>query len=340
MPRGGPLTEGPSIRRGPAWFVWACIVVGLAAMGIWAWHLPLPAHLPAQQVAGDRSWPRTLVERFPDGKQARQLVLAGPPQRIVSVTLATDEILWDLVEPRRIAAFSELATTDRSLIADQVGCVKHFVGADVESIIALEPDLCFLASYNRADTRSLLADSGVPVYVLRCLDSLADIRDNVRTVGWAVGADDEAERLIRALDDKLASVTARLPARAQWPSALVYGRSGWVAGVGTVQTSVLEAAGLRNAAAEHGLRGFLQVSEERVLGLDPDLLVVPASAHDGESELAWLLENPALSPLKAIRERRLLVIEDRLLSSVSHHIADAVVDLARQAYPDRFSDGQ
>jgi iron complex transport system substrate-binding protein len=260
MPNGNPLRKERQAGRGPAWIVLAGIVVGLAVLGAWVLRRTTQPYAPATQVEDDGGWPRTLVERFPDGKEGRRLVLPAPPQRIVSVTLVTDEILLDMIRLERIVALSDLAPTAISLIADRVGSVQHFVGADVESIIALEPDLCFLASYNREETRSLLVDSGIPVRVLRCFDSLSDVRDNVRTVGRAVGADEEAERMVGEMDRKLAAVAQRLPSREQWPTALAYGRSGWVAGAGTVQTSVLEAAGLRNAAAEHGMAGFLQIS--------------------------------------------------------------------------------
>jgi iron complex transport system substrate-binding protein len=254
--------------------------------------------------------------------------------------LATDEILLDLVDSRRIVALSLFAPARGSLIADRVGSIDHFVEADVETIMSLEPDLCFLASYNREETRSLLVDSGIPVFVFHNFRSLDDVRDNIRTVGQAVGAEAEAEELIAEMDRKIAWVAQRLPPREQWPCVLVYGESGWATGAGTTQTEIFEAAGLLNAAAEAGISGYAHVSEEEVLSMAPDYFLVVGRTIAMARQKEWLLDNPALAPLEAIRERRFFTLDEALLSTASHHIADSVVELACQAYPNRFPDDE
>jgi iron complex transport system substrate-binding protein len=327
-------------QRTSGWLAWLALLGLVAGMVVFAAVLmrrDRPSGASATQVEGESGWPRTLVERFPDGREARRVVLPAPPQRIVSVNLGTDQMLMDMIEPERIVALSDFARQPESLMADRVGSIKHFVVADAESIIGLEPDLCFLASYNREETRSLLIDTGIPVYVFRCFEGLDDIRNNMRTVGRAVGAEEEAERLVAEMDRKLADVARRLPPKDEWPSALVYGQSARVEGIGTTQTEVFEAAGLRNAAAELGIEGFGQVTEEQVLDMDPDYLVVVVRSQGMAHQKQWLLNNPALAPLTAIRNERFLTVDEPLLSAVTHHIADAVVTLARQVYPDRFA---
>ena len=332
-----------NVRLSHYWLPWATLLAIVTGLVLLAGALPSwqpNTSGPSTDVVGGTGWPRTLVESYPDGTRTRSIVLNGPPQRIVSVTLATDEILLDLLGPERILALSYLAAEEGSLIADRIGNVQHFVGTDVESIIALKPDLCFLASYNREEVRSLLIDSGVPVYVFRSFDGVEDVRRNIRTIGRAVGAEQQAEQLIGTMDRKIESVARRLPPRDKWPSALVYGQSGWVAGTGTTQTDLFAAAGLRNAAADAGIAGFAQVSEEEVLALAPDYLVVVQQSVRMAQHEEWLLNNPALAPLPAVRDKRFLTLPGPLLTTASHRIADAVFELASQAYPNRFSDAQ
>jgi iron complex transport system substrate-binding protein len=327
-------------RRRDGWFAWIVLfgLVLLLPLAIRFWRRnPAPQRL-ATRVEGETGWPRTLVEQSPNDRPGRRVILEAPPRRVVSVTLATDEILMDMIDPQRIVALSNLAPTRGSLVAERVADIKHFVGDDVESIIALEPDLCFLASYNREELRSLLVDSGIPVFVFQRFNRLEDIRENLHTVGRAVGAEARADQMVAAMDRKLAFVAEHLPDRQKWPTALVYGRSGWVAGTDTVQTEVFEAAGIRNAAAEAGITGLAQVSEEQVLEMDPDYFVVAAESFGTGPEQAWLVNNPALASLSAIRDKRFVLIDEPLLSTVSHHIAETVAELARQVYPNRFPD--
>jgi iron complex transport system substrate-binding protein len=324
-------------NRWRAWIVLFVLIAGMTALAVTLFRRDgIPAG-PTTNVDGQAGWPRTLVERFPDGREGRRIVLPSPPQRIVSVTLATDEMLLDMIPLQRIIALSELAPRSGSLVADRIGTVPHFVSSDVESIMALDPDLCFLASYNREETRSLLVDSGIPVCVFHRFACLDDVRHNIRTVGRAVGAEREADRLLLEMDRKIDEVRQRLPPPDQWPSALVYDESGWVAGKGTIQSEVFDAAGLRNAACEAQITGYAQVSEEQVLEIDPDYLVVVARRTVGADHREWLVKDPALAPLGAIRAQRFLTIDESLFSTVSHHIADTIVELARQAYPPKDS---
>jgi hypothetical protein len=52
------------------------------------------------------------------------------------------------------------------------------------------------------------------------------------------------------------------------------------------------------------------------------------------------MQNLALQSLRAIRQERFLTVDDSRFSCVTHHIADAVVELARQVYPDAPADEQ
>ena len=323
-----------------AWIVFLGVIAALIVFTTQLWRRGPISGGPITVVEGDSGWPRTLVEQFPDGSEGRRLLVPAPPQRIVSVTLAVDEILMDLIGPARIVALSELAPKPGSLLAERVGSIRHFVSSDVESIIALEPDLCFLASYNRKETRSLLIDSGIPVFVFSSFHSFEDIRKSIRTVGRAVGAEDEAKQLVGEMNRKLDFVAQRIPAKSEWPSVLAYGQSGWVAGSGTTQAEIFASAGLRNAAAEMGIKGHSQVSQEQVLAMDPDFFVVVSQSVLAPGQEAWLMENPALAPLRAIQHRQVLTIQESQLSSVSHHVADAVLVLAQQVYPDKFPNDQ
>ncbi|HVG37718.1 MAG TPA: hypothetical protein VM870_00440, partial [Pyrinomonadaceae bacterium] len=77
------------------------------------------------------------------------LRLARPPQKIVSQTLATDEILLAITAPERIAALSSVALEPQySNIVEQAQALGLPTIKDAEGIIALKPDLIFISSYS------------------------------------------------------------------------------------------------------------------------------------------------------------------------------------------------
>ena len=74
--------------------------------------------------------------------------------------------------------------------------------------------------------------------------------------------------------------------------------------------------------------------------MDPDYFIVVTHSELEPDQKRWLLTNPALADMEAIEKKRVLTVPESLLSSVSHHVADAVETLARQVYPDEFPDDQ
>lgn len=279
-------------------------------------------------------FPVTLTEVRRDGEPGRKVTIPARPERIVSVTLATDEMLLALVPPSRIAALSDVAPNPRfSPIRDKLEGVAHFVGNDSERIVALRPDLCFIASYTQEKTRKALETHGIPVFTFHCFTTLDDIRRNIRTVGKAVGETDKAGRLVAEMNAKLKALARRLPPRSEWPTALFCFAGGHSGAGDTTYTAVLEAAGVKNALAEAGFTGYPKVDAERIVSLDPDYFIVGVGADGKSPAEAWLKSLPALTDLRALKEDRFLRVRAPVFSSCSQHVADAVVEIASQLYP-------
>src|SRR4051812_26256730 len=89
-----------------------------------------------------------------DGR-GRSVDVAAAPVRIASCSLASDETLLALLGPGtpRLVAVSSLATDRRySNIAGEIPkSLTGRCGTELESLLALKPDLAVLASYNRPE---------------------------------------------------------------------------------------------------------------------------------------------------------------------------------------------
>jgi iron complex transport system substrate-binding protein len=104
-------------------------------------------------------------------------------QRIISLSLASDEILLDLLTAckatNRLIALSTFADkSDYSHVADRTSVVKHRVHSEPESIISLTPDLVIAASYNRLEVIDVLKRRGIPTLMLADFASHKDIHTN------------------------------------------------------------------------------------------------------------------------------------------------------------------
>jgi iron complex transport system substrate-binding protein len=138
-----------------------------------------------------------------------------PPERIVCLTEETVETLYLLGEDRRIAGVSGYAVRP-ARVRKEKPRVSAFISADVDKILALEPDLVLTFSDLQADIVAALIRRGVAVHAFNQRD-VAGILAMIRTLGALVGATPKAEALARTLEERLRDVRARAAQRGRHP---------------------------------------------------------------------------------------------------------------------------
>jgi iron complex transport system substrate-binding protein len=295
---------------------------------------PAPAQSAAQ--SGSQSavpptstpFPRTVKDAFGD-----PLTLNAPPKRIVSQTLGTDEMLFAICPRDRIAGITELAFNNAySKIVDEAKAsgVKTIYGP--EDILALKPDLVFVASYSRAEMSTLLRAARAPVYRFSNFDRIEDVANNVRQLGYLIGEDAAAARVVDDMNERLTRARARAAASGRHPRIMTYDGSGYTAGNNTLFDDVIRQAGGVNVSAEHGAKGFGRVSAEQILEWQPEYLICGAKPGDEDIVRRRLMGNPAIASSKAARSGRLILMDTRVFMTTSHHVVTAVEALVDGLY--------
>jgi iron complex transport system substrate-binding protein len=329
-----PSVSQPPNKRFKGSAVYIAVLVAALALVIAGIEVTRRLKAPADSPTGvldARPFPRELRDA-----EGETLTLQREPQRIVSQTLGTDEILLAICPPERVAALSNLAEDENYCNAVEAARqIPNRATEGPEQILQFKPDLIFVASYSRAETVELLKESKAPVFRFANFDSIADIKSNIRTVGYATGADDAAEKLVRKMDEDLAAVRARIPQRASPMRVMSYDKLGYTAGSNTIFDEVARAAGAVNICAEQGIKGFAKISSEKILEWQPDFLITGANRGKEKSVRDRLLEDPAVASGKAGRAGRIIVIDNRHFLTVSHHVVRFVEDLANGLYGDR-----
>ena len=268
-----------------------------------------------------------LVEPGTDGAwreirgAGRVVRLAAPPGRIASRTLATDEILLEIAEPERIVLLSPFAADPQfSASADKAQRLGRVGGFSTEEILAASPDLVFAAGFNTQEALAQLDAAGVPVVVLLDHESLSAIERNVRTVGFAIGRDREAARLVESMRLRLEAARALAGSRVEG-LRVVHWSGGVALGSRTVFDDALRYLGAVNLAAENGLEGWPRISAEQVVVWDPDVIFT-------DSYVAGDIVAGALDGTRAARLGNLESLDGRDMAAISHHVASMVERLA------------
>jgi len=215
------------------------------------------------------------------------------PQRIASLNICIDQLLWELVPHERLVSISYL-TADPiwSPIAEQVQGVPVNHGL-AEEIVPLKPDVIFAGEFDAANAIELLQKLGLRVERLPLPRTLGDINTQILQLAKSVGADEKAQQMVKEIDGQIANLLAanqgKTPLTAFWYSA-----NGVVIGDGTLEHEFMQLAGLRNLAAERGMFGFNQLDLELLLSAKPQILIVEQGSDDAYSLAREYLLHPAL----------------------------------------------
>ena len=263
-----------------------------------------------------------------------EFTVEQPPQRIISLTLGTDELLLALVGPDRLIGVTYLASDpSTSNIAEDpdLASVANTVEADPEQLIALEPDLIFVGSFTDPAVVEQLQNAGINVYAVGNFTSIDAMADNVLRIGEVVGETPRASEIVTDMQVELVRIDSAITADEQ-PTILYYSSGGWVAGSDTtVDDIILHAHGI-NAAAEVGLVDWNQINEEAVIEMDPDFVILSPWVTDEE-----FVTNPAFADLSAVQNGQAVAISDAYMSATSQYITHGVEALAAILYPDLVS---
>jgi iron complex transport system substrate-binding protein len=277
---------------------------------------------PASDAPPAAGFPRTVT----DGA-GRAIRLAARPMRIVSQSLASDEMLFPMVAPDRLVGLSSLSRDPKysNVVAE---AARHPAPAieTAEDVVRLRPDLIFVTTYSRAEVVEVLESTGATVYRLANFDDFDGVMTNLRRIGAAVGEEAAAERMVAAMQRRLAAVAARRAGRP--PLRVLSFSGGFTAGRGTTFDDIVRHANAVNEAAARGIEKFPRVSEEQVLAWNPDVLVAGTLPGEADGVRRRLLNGPGVGQTTAARRNQIVLIESRRLLAVSPHVVEAVEQLA------------
>ena len=221
------------------------------------------------------------------------VMLAQPPQRVVSLLPALTEIVCELGACGRLVGvddYSNWPLAVRSL--PHVGGLED---ARIETIVALRPDLVLLSVSSRALVR--LEALGLKVIALEP-KSYADVKRVLMQVGDALGVEG-ASAAWKRIDDGVETAARSVPsARRGTRVYFEVGSGPYAASESSFIGEMLARLGAANVVAG-ALGPFPKLNPEFVVRADPQLILI------GERAAQSLGERPGWSRIQAIREQRI-----------------------------------
>lgn len=267
-----------------------------------------------------------------------EIIIEEEPKQIVSTSPSETEILFALGLEDRIVGVSDYADyPEAALEKERVGGV---VDPNAEAIIALEPDLVVGGISMSDDVADKLRNLDLPIY-RNDGKTLEEILNNILKIGQLVNAQEPAEELVAQMQADIDEVEATVANISEEDKKKVYLEftPGWTVGSGEFLDELLTMAGGINVASE--LEGWSEINEEKIIEADPEVIIYAKDMIDFDTEqpLAELIqERSGWEEITAIKEDRLIGIDENTVSRIGPRVTDALKQFAKAIYPELYSE--
>ncbi|MCB5170390.1 ABC transporter substrate-binding protein [Streptomyces bambusae] len=238
-------------------------------------------------------------------------------ERIVPLSGSLNEVVHTLGLGPKVVARDITATFEQ---AAELPVVTRAHEVSAESVLSLRPTLVIAeATSGPAEAIAQIRDAGVPLLVVAPAAALPDVPRRITAVAAALGVPEAGRQLVRRTEDRIAAARAGVPAGAPKPRvAFLYLRGSasvyLIGGRGSGATSLLEAAGARDAGAESGLtKDFTPMTSEALAAAAPDVILVMAKGLDSVGGVDGLVALPGVAQTPAGANRRVVAVDDGVL---------------------------
>ncbi len=248
------------------------------------------------------------------------------PQRVASMNLCTDSMLFELARPEQIISVTTLSRDpDVSYFAARSRDV-HVNRGLAEEVIELQPDLVLAGVHTASGANDLLRRLGFNVLSFEPALDLDTFRASFRRLAAAIGAGVRAERLLATMDRRIELSRQRAPTSR--PTAIIYRPNGFSPGFRSLAHDMLVAAGFRNLAQDFGIEygGFVPL--ERLIVAAPDFVLLDANPIHSPALADAILIHPALLQQRDGKHLRRIEIAEKYWTCGGTFIAEAIEQLA------------
>lgn len=254
--------------------------------------------------------------------KAERIVAVGPNAADLASELAGDSVVASTAAPYQSS-----------------NGVKQRVALDVKAIVALKPDIVIVEDDDGAtDLVMPLRKEGVKVALLRAPKTVKEVEDQTRNVGQLLGRADKAESLITTMMNYIRDTESLRFARRDDPkkTVAVYNENGLYGAPDTLIQDMLKYVNVDNAATKAGVKWSYMGKKDDLIKVDPDVIIVPtdvkAAGFNRDAVLNSYYNDPALKNVKAIKNKKVVIISNEAMMAKTYHIGRGIYNMAQFVY--------
>ncbi len=285
---------------------------------------PIPS--PTTEPTPTPAFPITLTD-----DEGVTVEIVSEPQRIVSLTPATTEILFALGAGSRVVATTDFDDYPPEAVA--LPDVASYTAVDIEAIVGLEADLVIAGGnfFNPPEAIARLRSLGIPVLVVYAPD-LAAVLDDIELIGAAVGLSEASLAMTTTMQagfDDVATATSTLTRPRTFyeldATAAIY-----TAADGSFIEEMVELAG--GDPITTGSTTDFAISIEKLIAADPELILLGDAAYGVTAE--QVAARAGWNVMSAVKSGAIRAVNDLIVTRPGPRLVQGLRELALAIHPD------
>ena len=273
------------------------------------------------------AFPVTLVD-----DEGTSVVLPARPERIVSLTPATTEILFAVGAGSRVAGRTE--SDDYPPQAAAIPAVASYQGVDVEKIVGLGADLVVAggAGFNSPAALARLRALGIPVLVVYAPD-VAGVLHDIELVATAAGDGPAGTALAASMRSQVDAIAAGIASAGGTRPRVFYELDATKEIYGPADRSFLaEMISLAGGdPITTGSTTVYSIPLERLVAADPQVIVLGDAAYGVTA--AQVAARPGWEAMAAVKGGAIRPVDDVVVSRPGPRLVEGLRALARAIDP-------
>lgn len=261
---------------------------------------------------------------------------AKPYNRVVSLTLSSDEMLLSLVPKERIQGLSGKINSqkDISFIADKTSGFPVVEG-NIEVLMDMNPDLVVAADWMKKDVILQLKSLGVDLFVYKTPNNFAEQKDLILEYSKLLDVEARGKEIVEDMDRRLKILQEKIAKKnLPKPEILLYTPFESTSGANTTFDDMVRLINGRNIAKESGIKNSEKLSKEKIIDLNPEIIIVPIWRDyiDSDDFIKFIKNDKSFENIKAVKNNKVYVILYRDTTTTSQYMIDGIEKLAGVVY--------
>ena len=261
------------------------------------------------------SWPRKVMIN------EKEIVISDKPERLVTISLGHDEILFGITDSAQIVASTSFAQEDGSNIKSKSEGLPT-ISSDPETIIAQNPNIVFADPYASVELIDALEDFGITVIQTQLNNSVDGRKDDVWLMSYITGNLANGKSLVEKIDNNIQSLENLINNQKNPKKKVItlsWWDAYWTAGSESTEDSIIQLAGAINLSAENDIKSNSTIDKELLISMNPEIILITQSVQWGGKDFYdELLEDDSLSSIQAIKDENVYMVNPNWWGTLSY----------------------